>query len=66
VAEPPRIYANRLQISAGERDAVIGADYIHPAFVGDDTAKGERVVELVIPREALGELRRLLDAELGG
>jgi hypothetical protein len=61
MSEPARIYANLLHLSVGARDAVIGADYLHPTFVGDDTAKGERVVELVIPREAIEDLRRQLD-----
>jgi hypothetical protein len=64
VTEPQRIYANDLHLSVGERDAVIGADYLHPTFVGDTTAKGERVLELVIPRAALEELRGQIDAQL--
>jgi hypothetical protein len=60
----PRIYANELHVAVGERDAVIGADYRHPAFVGDPTSKGERVVELVIPRESLRELRDRIDEHL--
>jgi hypothetical protein len=63
--DAPRLYANQLILAVGERDAVIGADYVHPELVGDPTtAKGERVVELVIPRAILQDLRGQLDDAL--
>jgi hypothetical protein len=62
--DTPRHYANQLILSVGERDAIIGADYLHPEFVGDPTAKGERVVEVVIPRAVLQDLRTQLEDQL--
>jgi hypothetical protein len=61
MSETPRLYANLLHVSIGERDALIAADYVHPEFVGDDMAKGERVAEIVVPRQVLDDLRRDLE-----